>query len=111
MREAKAEMGGQCYERCLKGRRGGRLEEEDMRQKRVEQIIRCVGEEVAGNTSPLTKGKRGRERARERERQSLWPYCRALLSKNTLHTRRKPRRIICPNYARERDNTDTLIID
>ena len=32
MREAKAELGGLCKERCEEGRRGGRLEEEDMRQ-------------------------------------------------------------------------------
>ena len=31
-REANAEMGGLCKERCEEGRRGGRLEEEDRRQ-------------------------------------------------------------------------------
>ena len=39
-REAKAEIGGLCYERCEKGRREGRLEGEDKRQRRVEQTIR-----------------------------------------------------------------------
>ena len=41
---------------------GGRLEEEDKRQRRVEKTIRRGGEVVAGSTSPLTKGKRGRDR-------------------------------------------------
>ena len=40
MREAKTEMGGQCKERCEEGRRGGRLEEEDRRQRRVEKTSR-----------------------------------------------------------------------
>ena len=40
MREAKAEMGGLCKERCEEGRRGGRLEEEDTRQSRVEKTSR-----------------------------------------------------------------------
>ena len=40
MREAKAEMGGLCIERCKEGRRGGRLEEEDRRQRRVEKTCR-----------------------------------------------------------------------
>ena len=35
--QAKAEMGGLCKERCEEGRRGGRLEEEDRRQSRVEK--------------------------------------------------------------------------
>ena len=48
--------------RCEEGRRGRRLEEEDKRQRRVEKTIRGGGEEAAGSTSPLTKGKRGRER-------------------------------------------------
>ena len=39
-REAKAEMGGLCKERCEEGRRGGRLEEEDTRQSRVEKTSR-----------------------------------------------------------------------
>ena len=39
-REAKAEMGGLCKERCEEGRRGGRLEEEDRRQSRVEKTSR-----------------------------------------------------------------------
>ena len=34
-----------------------RLDEEDKRQRRVEKTIRSGGEEVAGSTSPLTKGK------------------------------------------------------
>ena len=38
--EANAEMGGMCQERCKEGRRGGRLEEEDKRQRRAEQTIR-----------------------------------------------------------------------
>ena len=42
--------------------RGGRLEEEDKRQRRVEKPIRCGGEVVAGSTSSLIKGKRGRRR-------------------------------------------------
>ena len=42
---------------CEEGRRGGRMEEEDNRQRRVEKIIRWYGEKVAGSTSPLTKGK------------------------------------------------------
>ena len=33
-------MGGLCQERCEEGRRGGRLEEEDKRQMRVEKTIR-----------------------------------------------------------------------
>ena len=41
MREAKAEMGGPFYERCEEDRRGGRLENEDMRQRRVETNSRC----------------------------------------------------------------------
>ena len=61
-REAKAEMGGLCKERCEEGRRGGRLEEEDTRQSRVEKTSRWGSEKVAGITSPLTKGKRRRER-------------------------------------------------
>ena len=36
----KVEMGGLSYERCEEGRRGGRLEEEDRRQRRVEKTIR-----------------------------------------------------------------------
>ena len=60
-REANAEMGGLSSERCEEGRRGGRLEEEDKRQRRVENTIRWGGEEIAGSTSPLTTGKRGRE--------------------------------------------------
>ena len=36
-RETNAEMGGLCYERCAEGRTGGRLEEEDRRQRRVEK--------------------------------------------------------------------------
>ena len=40
MREAKAEMGGLCSERWEEGRRGGRLEEEDKRQGRVEKTTR-----------------------------------------------------------------------
>ena len=39
-REAKAEIGGLCLERCEEGRRGGRLEEEENRQRRVEKTIR-----------------------------------------------------------------------
>ena len=39
-REAKAEMEGLCKERCEEGRRGGRLEEEDTRQSRVEKTSR-----------------------------------------------------------------------
>ena len=39
-REVKAEMGGLCEERCEEDRRGGRLEEEDKRQRRVEKTIR-----------------------------------------------------------------------
>ena len=39
----------------------GRLEEEDRRQRRVEKTSRWGGAKVAGSTSPLTKGKRGRE--------------------------------------------------
>ena len=39
-REAKAEMRGLCQERCEEGGRGGRLEEEDKRQRRVEKTIR-----------------------------------------------------------------------
>ena len=62
-REAKAEMGGLRKERCEEGRRGGRLEEEDRRQRRVEKTSRRGGAKVAGITSPLTKGKGGRERA------------------------------------------------
>ena len=61
-REAKTEMGGLCKERCEEDRRGGRLEEEDRRQRTVEKNSRRGGEKVAGSTSPLIKGKRGRER-------------------------------------------------
>ena len=50
-------MGGLCEERCEEDRRGGRLEEDDKRQRRVEKTIRLGGEKVAGSTSPLTKGK------------------------------------------------------
>ena len=39
-REAKAEMGGLCKERCEEGRRGGRLEEDDRRQSRMEKTSR-----------------------------------------------------------------------
>ena len=39
-REAKTEMGGLCKERCEEDRRGGRLEEEDRRQRRVEKTSR-----------------------------------------------------------------------
>ena len=49
--------------RCEEGRRGGRLDEEDKRQRRVEKTIKRSGGTVAGNTSPLTKGK---EEERER---------------------------------------------
>ena len=56
------EMGGLCKERCEEGWRGGRLEEEDTRQSRVEKTSRWGSEKVAGITSPLTKGKRRRER-------------------------------------------------
>ena len=60
------------WEDCVKrdvsiGGRGGRLEEEDKKQRRVEKTIRWGDEEVAGSTSPPPKGKRGRERERERE--------------------------------------------
>ena len=55
-------MGGLCKERCEEGRRGGSLEEEDRRQRRVEKTSRLGGEKVSGSTSPLTKGKRGIER-------------------------------------------------
>ena len=37
---AKTEMGGLCKERCEEDRRGGRLEEEDRRQRRVEKNSR-----------------------------------------------------------------------
>ena len=40
------------------------LEEEDKRRRRVEKAIRRGGEGVAGSTSLLTKGKRGREKKR-----------------------------------------------
>ena len=43
--------------RCEEDRRGGRLEEEDKRQRRVEKTIKRSGDTVAGSTSPLTKGK------------------------------------------------------
>ena len=43
--------------RCEEDRRGGRLEEEDKRQRRVEKTIKRSGDTVAGRTSPLTKGK------------------------------------------------------
>ena len=39
-RKANAEMVGLCKERCEEGRRGGRLEEEDRRQRRVEKTSR-----------------------------------------------------------------------
>ena len=39
-REAKTEMGGLYKERCEEDRRGGRLEEEDRRQRRVEKNSR-----------------------------------------------------------------------
>ena len=39
-KEAKAEMGGLCKEKCEEDRRRGRLEEEDRRQRRVEKTIR-----------------------------------------------------------------------
>ena len=55
-------MGGLCKERCEEDRRGGRLEEEDRRQRRVEKNSRSDGEKVAGSTSSLIKGKKGRER-------------------------------------------------
>ena len=42
---------------CEEDRRGGRLEEEDKRQRRVEKTIKRSGDTVAGSTSPLTKGK------------------------------------------------------
>ena len=58
-------MRGLCKERCEEGRRGGRMEEEDRRQSRVEMTSRRGSEKVAGITSPLTKGKRGRERNSE----------------------------------------------
>ena len=48
-------MGGLCYDTCEECRRGGRLKEEDNRQRRVEKTIRRSVEEVAGSTSPLTK--------------------------------------------------------
>ena len=54
-------MGGLCKERCEEDRRGWRLEEEDSRQRRVEKNSRWGGEKVAGSTSPVIKGKRGRE--------------------------------------------------
>ena len=38
------------------------MEEEDKRQRRVKKTIRGGGEEVAGSTSPMTKGKIGRDR-------------------------------------------------
>ena len=38
--EANTEMGGLCKERCEEYRRGGRLEEEDRRQRRVEKNSR-----------------------------------------------------------------------
>ena len=53
------------YFRLRDVRKGGeRLEDEDKTQRRVhgKDYIRCGGEEVAGSTSPLTKGKGGRER-------------------------------------------------
>ena len=58
------DMGGLGKERCEEDRIVGRPEEEDGRQRRVEKNIRCGGEKVAGSTSPLIKGKRGRERSR-----------------------------------------------
>ena len=45
-------------ERYEEGKRGGRLEEENMIQTRVEKTIRWGSEEVAGSTSPLTKGQK-----------------------------------------------------
>ena len=48
------EMGGLCKARCEEGRRGGGLEEEDRRQRRVEKTSRSGDEKVAGSTSPLT---------------------------------------------------------
>ena len=40
MRKAKTEMGGLCKEGCQEDRRGGRLEGEDRRQRRVEKNSR-----------------------------------------------------------------------
>ena len=54
-------MGGLCKERCDEGRRGGKLEEEDRRLRRVEKTADEAVKKVAGSTSPLTKGKRGIE--------------------------------------------------
>ena len=50
--------------------RGGRLEEDDRRQRRVKKNSRCAGEKVAGSTSPLIKGKE-----EERERCALHTHC------------------------------------
>ena len=41
----------------------GKNIKEDRRQRRVEKTISDEAEKVAGSTSPLTKGKRGRERS------------------------------------------------
>ena len=50
-------------ERCEEGRRGGRLEEEDRRQRRALLADEAVKKlQAAPHGSPLTKGKRGRER-------------------------------------------------
>ena len=55
LREQGRRRRGRPKLRWEEGRRGGRLEEEDKRQRRVEKTIRRGGEKVAGSTSPLTK--------------------------------------------------------
>ena len=57
--EAKAEMGGLCYERCEEGRRGGRLEEEGRIQRRVEQTQKRRFISCGQDLNP-EKGKNGK---------------------------------------------------
>ena len=61
--EAKAEMGGLCYEICEEGRRGGRLEEEDMIQRRVEQTQKRRFRSCGQHLTPDKGKKMGRESA------------------------------------------------
>ena len=66
-REAKAEMEGLCKERCEEGRRGGRLEEEDTRQSRVEKTSRRGSEKLQASPHPWQKEK-------EEEREIIFSF-------------------------------------
>ena len=61
------------------------MQEEDTRQRRVENSIRCGGEKVAGSTSPPTMGKRGRERGTTDAHYAEWESTSCVMVLFLLH--------------------------